>query len=120
MASLMIISFLILGLTKTGFGVAAILLQQAARGLYRPVTTKYLNKHIPSDKRATILSFHSLLTNLAIALTFPFMGMLKDRTSIFSTHIILAFVMLGMVFLVTLYMNSRIGVNRERDSSESV
>lgn len=78
MALLIITSFFILGITKVWIGVFAILLQQAARGLYRPVTRKYLNKHIPSNKRATILSFQSLVTSLAVAITSPFIGMLMD------------------------------------------
>ncbi|MDF2672827.1 MAG: hypothetical protein K0R09_1092 [Clostridiales bacterium] len=120
MAGLMIISFFILGTVKLEIGFLAILLQQAARGLYRPITSKYLNKHIPSDKRATVLSFHGLLTNLAIAVTFPLMGILKDKTDIFSTHIILGFIMIIMLIPITYYMNSRIGIGKEKDSVESI
>lgn len=120
MAALMILSFFILGTVKLEIGFLAILLQQAARGLYRPITTKYLNKHIPSDKRATVLSFQSLLTNLAIAVTFPLMGILKDSTTIFTTHIILGAIMTIMLVPITYYMNSRIGISKEKDSTESI
>jgi MFS family permease len=112
MAFLMIISFLILGTAKVWVGVFAILLQQAARGIYRPVTTKYLNKHIPSDKRATILSFHSLCTNLALAAAYPFMGILKDSTDIFTTHIVLTVLMFGLTLISIKYMNGRLGVKK--------
>lgn len=110
LSSLMIISFLFLGLTKVWIGVAAIFFQQMARGLYSPVTGKYLNKNIPSDKRATILSFVSLLTNLAGAITYPVIGLIKDHTSIFNTHLILAGIMIILTFLTSLYMNKRLGV----------
>ena len=109
MAYLMIISFVILGFIHLWIGVLAILLQQAARGLYQPVTHKYLNKHIPSDKRATILSFHSLISNIAVAITFPFMGLLKDNTNIFTTHLILALLMIFFIYLASFYMNKRLG-----------
>jgi MFS family permease len=112
MAFLMIISFLILGTVKVWVGVFAILLQQAARGIYRPVTTKYLNKHIPSDKRATILSFHSLCTNLALAAAYPFMGILKDSTDIFTTHIVLTVSMFVLTLISIKYMNGRLGVKK--------
>jgi MFS family permease len=112
MAFLMIISFLILGTAKVWVGVFAILLQQAARGIYRPVTTKYLNKHIPSDKRATILSFHSLCTNLALAAAYPFMGILKDSTDIFTTHIVLTVSMFVLTLISIKYMNGRLGVKK--------
>ncbi|WP_055668641.1 MFS transporter [Desnuesiella massiliensis] len=109
MAGLMIISFLILGICKIWIGVIAILLQQIARGVYRPAITKYMNKHIPSDKRATILSFQSLCTNVAIALAFPFMGLLKDSVDIFLTHKILFLTMLLMTLPALKYMKSRLG-----------
>lgn len=109
MAFLMIISFFILSITRQWFGVFAILLQQAARGIYRPVTTKYLNKHIPSDKRATILSFQSLVTNLTLAAAFPFMGILKDSTDIFTTHIVLTVSMLVLTLVSMKYMKGKLG-----------
>lgn len=114
MAFLMIISFLILGTVKVWIGVFAILFQQAARGLYRPVTTKYLNKHIPSDKRATILSFHSLCTNISLAIAFPFMGILKDNTDIFTTHIVLTLCMLLLTLLSIKYMNGKLGIKKSK------
>jgi MFS family permease len=113
MAFLMIISFLILGTIKIWPGVFAILLQQAARGIYRPVTTKYLNKHIPSDKRATILSFHSLCTNLAVAAAFPLMGILKDHSNIFTTHLVLTASMLILTLISMRYMNGKLGTTQK-------
>lgn len=112
MAGLMIVSFLFLSFIKLPFGLLAVLFQQVARGLYRPVTTKYLNKHIPSDKRATVLSFQSLLSNLAVAVTFPMMGFLKDHTSIYTTHFILGVTMAIMIAMITGYMNRRLGVKK--------
>ena len=110
MAGLIIISFLLLGIIKSPLGIIDILLQQVARGIYRPVTTKYLNKHIPSSQRATILSFQSLIANIAVAITFPIMGLLKDNVSIFFTHTVLGIAMLVMILLITRYMNARLGV----------
>ena len=113
MAFLMIVSFLILGTVRVWAGVLAILLQQVARGIYRPVTTKYLNKHIPSDKRATILSFHSLCTNLAVAAAFPLMGILKDNSDIFTTHLVLTISMLCLTMISIRYMNGKLGVKND-------
>ena len=112
MSSLILISFVLLGTVKAWFGVFAILLQQVARGLYRPTVSKYLNKHIPSDKRATILSFESLAGNLTFAAASPFMGMLKDAKDIYSTHLVLAAVMAVLTVLTMFYMKSRLGVKK--------
>lgn len=117
MAFMMIISFFMLGTVKVWLGVFAILFQQVARGIYRPVTTKYLNKHIPSDKRATILSFQSLCTNLALAAAYPFMGILKDGTDIFTTHVVLTVTMLIMILVSIWYMNGKLGVKKSEISA---
>ncbi len=116
MAGLLLISFIILGTVKIWIGVFAILFQQAARGMYRPVTRKYLNKHIPSEQRATILSFQSLATNLAVALTAPLIGLLKDANNIFTCHLILAIMMATLMILVFRYMNRRLGLNYKKIS----
>lgn len=110
MAVLMIISFVLMGAVKVWFGVFAILFQQIARGIYRPVTTKYLNKHIPSDKRATVLSFQSLACNMSVAIAFPLMGILKDHQNIFTTHMVLGIAMIILTVFTMKYMNARLGL----------
>jgi MFS family permease len=110
MALLMIISFVILGAVKMWFGVFAILFQQIARGIYRPVTTKYLNKHIPSDKRATVLSFQSLACNMSVAIAFPLMGILKDNENIFTAHLVLGIAMIILTVFTIKYMNARLAL----------
>ena len=110
MALLMIISFVLMGTVKIWLGVFAILFQQVARGIYRPVTTKYLNKHIPSDKRATVLSFQSLACNMSVAIAFPLMGILKDHENIFITHMVLGIAMIILTVFTMKYMNARLGL----------
>jgi MFS family permease len=109
MSSLMIISLLLLGIVRVWPGVFAILFQQVSRGIYRPVITKYLNKNIPSDKRATILSFNSLLSNIAVAVSFPLLGLIKDSTDIFTTHLAVGGIMIVMTGITLRYMDGKLG-----------
>lgn len=119
MSSLLIISFVMLGLTKHWLGAFLILPQQIARGLYRPVTRKYFNKYIPGDKRATILSFISLSTSLAGAISYPLLGLLRDATEIHMTHLVLAVTMVAMTAGTLLYMRSRIGTKHTAQAADS-
>lgn len=49
-------------------------------GLTRvPIFSSYLNKYIPSDKRATVLSMTSMLRTLAIVIMNPLTGFLAER-----------------------------------------
>ena len=111
LSALLIVSFLLLGISKIWIGSFAILLQQVARGLYAPITRKYFNKHIASNIRATVLSFISLVTRLAGSLTFPLLGILKDSTTIFNTHLVLAGVMMIFTVMSLIYIKDKLGKN---------
>jgi len=108
---LLLLSFILMGLTHIWIGFIFILLQQIARGLYRPIMMSYINKHIPSEKRATIISFESLLKNLTVAITLPFIGMLMDNTTIFNVHLILSLILLVCLIMMNKYLNSKLNTN---------
>ncbi|HYF84439.1 MAG TPA: MFS transporter [Clostridia bacterium] len=105
LGGLLIVSYVFIASLHIWVGVLFILLQQFAKGFYRPVTSKYMNKYIPSDKRATVLSFQSLCSNLTVALILPIMGVLKDKSDIFTAHWILAIVMGLLLAVLMRYMN---------------
>lgn len=117
---LLIASFVMMGFIHIWVGVAAIFLQQIARGIYKPVTEKYLNKHIPSDKRATILSFQSFAGNITAAIAMPFLGILKDKTDIYVSNITMAVIMLILTGITIIYMNKRLGIKEAENSSLNV
>ena len=56
-----------------GFGMLA-----AVRGMTRPIATGYINRRIPSDQRATVLSMFQLSTALMIAIIMPIAGTVAD------------------------------------------
>ncbi len=59
-------------------------------------TRDYINRLIPSDKRATILSFESMIFSIVMILIFPVFGLISDYIGIGSTFILLGGVMLVM------------------------
>lgn len=103
LSGLLVSSFLLMGMTTMWFGACFIFLQQMARGIYRPVVTKYMNKHIPSEKRATILSFYSLVVSLVAAGFYPLFGKLVDATDPFVSNYVLFFVMIVANGLALVY-----------------
>lgn len=88
-------SFILLGIFRFKMAVMFIFLQQLVRGINGPVFMKFMNKHIKSDKRATVISFSSLLNNLGIALAFPFVGYLMDHIDIISLNMFTGIIMMG-------------------------
>lgn len=98
-------SFLLMGMTRIFIGALFILPQEIARGLKRPILLKYMNENIPSNQRATIISFKSLIENVMVAIAYPIVGMLVDHVDIVSLHTYTGLtVLLGIMGLYT-YLN---------------
>lgn len=64
------------------FLIIFFLLHEFGRGGYEPVKKTYINQHIPSDKRATIISFDSMLQHLGACGGLLIGGVLANSTSI--------------------------------------
>ncbi len=78
-----------------GFGMLA-----AIRGMTRPIATGYINRRIPSDQRATVLSMFQLSTALMIAITMPIAGTVADMVGFQASFgsLLLILVLAGGVF----------------------
>lgn len=70
-------------------------------------TRDYINKTISSDKRATLLSFESLMFSLVMILTFPLFGLVSDHIGMKYT-----FVTLGALMLMLSFVNLRLKSRR--------
>jgi uncharacterized membrane protein YqaE (UPF0057 family) len=55
-----------------------------------------------------------LAVNIVVAIALPFMGLLKDNRDIYTTHIILAIIMILMTYMSTRYMDKRLGVKQRK------
>lgn len=104
---LMVASFLLLGVTRLPFGFVFICLQQVVRGVQLPVFMKYLNKHIPSNQRATIISCRSLLNNLAAAAAFPVAGFFMDRIDAVRINLYTGLLMAAGTVFFYFYLNNK-------------
>ena len=97
------LSFFGMGLSATLWGILFIILFQIASELQHPVIKTYLNKHIPSDKRATILSLRSFGANFFVVIFSLFFGWIADlytfRVSLFALGIGLLLFLTIIVFL---------------------
>jgi len=70
----------------------------------------YLNKSIPSETRATILSFESLMFSVAMIALFPVFGFVSDQIGLKFTFVILGGLMLTLA-LVNLKVYKRVNGN---------
>ncbi|MBF4693220.1 MFS transporter [Fusibacter ferrireducens] len=97
---LVAISYLLLGLFPVLISFSFIFLQQITRGLGNPVFSKYINKNIPSEYRATVISFNSLIGNVGVIILQPLFGYLIDKYSVFLVEMgigVLMIICLGLI-----------------------
>lgn len=72
-------SFVLLGITNHWVVVTILIIVGFTFSLPRiPIFSAYMNRYIPSDKRATVLSLTSMFRTLAIVVVNPAIGLLAD------------------------------------------
>jgi len=99
-AAPIVVAAAIILLFFTDFALIPFCIMNFVEALIFVATRDYINKTIPSDKRATILSFESLMFSLVMIMTFPLFGFISD-----SVGMRYAFVMLGGLMMVMAIVN---------------
>ena len=89
------------------FGVAFFLLISLVQGFYEVILGDYVNKHVESSHRATMLSINNIFDNMGIFLIFPILGYLNRvyniSISLFSLSI---FLLISSLILIIFYKNN--------------
>lgn len=75
----------------------AYLIYEMARGIEKPVQTAYINQYAEPDKRATILSFESMMSSLGAAIGLVVFGLIAKNTSIEISWIIAGVLSLALI-----------------------
>ncbi len=100
--ALTIIALILLSIGHLPLGFMAIVLGQFAWGYSDPVINDYINRHIASRNRATILSINSLSISMAGAIVLPFMGYLVDAYTLAHAFLLSAFLLFAINILLYL------------------
>lgn len=109
---ILILTTLILGIpiilisTLNIFGVVLLgfLIYEFGRGMLNPVHKAYLNKYIPGEQRATVLSFDSMMGKFGAALGLVVLGWVAKNYSIQISWLISGFILL---LLIPIYIRAR-------------
>lgn len=96
MPALTVLAFLFLSSGNLYWGVIAVILGQFAWGYSTPVIGEYVNRHVSSKNRATVLSVQSLAMNIAAFVTLPFVGYLVDVYSLSQAFMLSAFLLFSI------------------------
>jgi len=85
------------GITLTDFKVLFFIIIMIVEGLTFIVSSDYINKIIPSEYRATIISFGSMIFSVFMIVVFPIFGKITESSSFFYS-----FLSLGILFTALL------------------
>ncbi|MEA3343988.1 MAG: MFS transporter [archaeon] len=96
------IALVLLSTGHLPLGFMAIILGQFAWGYSDPVINDYINRHIASRNRATILSINSLSISMAGAIVLPFIGYLVDAYTLAHAFLLSAFILFAINILLYL------------------
>ena len=97
--------YFIISYIKTLWGLLILLAFYLARGVATPVLRDYMNRHIPSEMRATVMSIRSFIIRIVFASFSPFFGYVADVYSLSQAILlsgILFFVLGGITLLFLL------------------
>ncbi len=73
------------------------IIYEIGRGMEKPFKSAYLNRYIPSDKRATLLSFNGMLGRFGAAIGLVVFGFLAKFIGFSSTWVISGFLLLSII-----------------------
>jgi MFS family permease len=94
MPFLVIVSFVLMSRFLFLWSIGFIFLQQVSMATHEPILKNYLNRHTPSDIRATMFSVQHMAGNLVFAVTAPFLGSFVDRSGLENALLIFALVII--------------------------
>lgn len=98
------IGFAFSGIIKSILGLFSFSGEQIIRGVQPIVTDKYVNKHIPSEMRATIMSYKTLTITFTAMVSKLIFGVLVDNFGIFDARLILGVIMLAGALFFSRYL----------------
>ena len=98
----MIISFILLGINNSLYGLIFIFIIYLLRGIITPILRNKINLYTPSNKRATVLSIRSFVIRVSFAFCAPILGNIADNQGLSLSFYLLA-IAIGSFSLLSVY-----------------
>ena len=83
-------------------GILFPLISAFVGGVYDPAISDYMNKHIASHHRATVLSLQSLAMRLLSTIIAPFFGWMVDFWSLKSAFLVAVIILIIDLFILSI------------------
>lgn len=98
------IPIMLVAFSSSTIGMGLILLVFLARGIATPTLRHFINKHTPSNIRATVLSIRSFVIRLGFSIVAPLLGWVSDNYTVNDSFLVLGIsvVIIGLLSSVKL------------------
>ena len=103
----MFISFLLLAINSSVYGLLFILFIYLLRGVITPILRNEININTSSNKRATVLSIRSFIIRISFAICAPILGYIAENYSLARSFYILA-IIVGLFSFLSSYKLSKL------------
>ena len=94
------LGILLLGILPFPFSLLAFLFWKLTVGIFEPINDEYLNQNIPSESRATLISFQAMAFSVSMGVGLIFSGLMSKYFSIPTMWVILG----GVLIILTLLL----------------
>lgn len=101
------LSFILLGLNISIFGLTIIFIIYFLRGITTPILRNEININTTSNKRATVLSIRSFFIRISFAISAPILGYITENYSLSETFYIIG-IFIGTLLFFSAYKLIRI------------
>ena len=101
------LSFILLGLNISIFGLTIIFIIYLLRGITTPILRNEININTTSNKRATVLSIRSFFIRISFAISAPILGYITENYSLAETFYIIG-IFIGTLLFFSAYKLIRI------------
>ncbi|HNV94845.1 MAG TPA: MFS transporter [Bacteroidales bacterium] len=95
-----IMGFLVLGWTHLWIGLFILFLFYLARGVATPILKNNINKHTPSNIRATVLSVRNFFIRILFSLIGPILGYMTDKLNL-AYSLTIGGIVLGIIISIS-------------------
>lgn len=109
------LAFLLAGFLRSYIGLFILMGSSFMVGYLYPVFDTYMNRQIPSARRATVFSFRGMISTFFIAPLEPLFGKIADWYSVFFSHILIGIVAIGSFSVCMSFIFNEDGEKRENE-----
>lgn len=109
-----------LALSRDYISVFIFLMTSMVNGFSHPIFSDYINSLIPSEYRATILSFDSVCFSISMLIMFPLVGYIGDILGLSAAFGIIGLLFIPAIIFIVIKIKNTTDINKGDDYNDNI